>query len=118
MMLSRFDNMKSARLDVLQGTLDLLILRTLQLGAMHGWAISERIQQASQDVLRVNQGSLYPALHRLEHQGWIAAEWGMSELGRRARFYKLTARGRHQLELQSEDWDRLSAAINRVLRLA
>src|SRR6266542_4727816 len=110
-MLSRFDSMsKSARLDVLQGTLDLLILRTLQLGAMHGWAISERIQQASQDVLRVNQGSLYPALHRLEHQGWIAAEWGISELGRRARFYKLTASGRKQLGVETESWARLTAA--------
>ena len=79
-----------SKLDLLQGTLDLLILRTLQGGPQHGWAISERIQQISQDVLRVNQGSLYPALHRLEHQGWIAAEWGVSELGRRARFYSLT----------------------------
>jgi PadR family transcriptional regulator PadR len=77
------------KLDLLQGTLDLLILRTLQTGPQHGWAISERIQQISQDVLRVNQGSLYPALHRLEHQGWISAEWGISELGRRARFYRL-----------------------------
>jgi len=75
-----------SRLDLLQGTLDLLILRTLESGPRHGWAISERIEQISQDVLRVNQGSLYPALHRLEHQGWIKAEWGVSELGRRARF--------------------------------
>ena len=80
-----------ARLDLLQGTLDLLILRALRTGAMHGWAVSERIQQISQDVLQVNQGSLYPALHRLEHRGWIKAEWGISELGRRARFYSLTA---------------------------
>jgi PadR family transcriptional regulator, regulatory protein PadR len=106
------------RLDLLQGTLDLLILRTLRNDRLHGWDIAERIEQTSQNIFEVNQGSLYPALHRLEHQGWIAAEWGMSELGRRARFYKLTARGRHQLELQSEDWDRLSAAINRVLRMA
>src|SRR5947208_8359762 len=83
-----------SKLDLLQGTLDLLILRTLQPGPQHGWAISERIQQISQDVLRVNQGSLYPALHRLEHQGWIKAEWGISELDRRARFYRLTAAGR------------------------
>jgi PadR family transcriptional regulator, regulatory protein PadR len=107
-----------SRLDLLQGTLDLLILRTLQAGPMHGWAVSERIQQVSQEVLQVNQGSLYPALHRLEHQGWIKAEWGVSELGRRARFYQLTATGRKQLELESENWDKLSAAIGRVMRLA
>ena len=103
------------KLDLLQGTLDLLILRTLQTGPQHGWAISERIQQISRDVLRVNQGSLYPALHRLEHQGWIAAEWGISELGRRARFYKLTAAGRRQLGVETESWARLTAAIGRVL---
>src|SRR5256885_14513174 len=105
-----------SRLDLLQGTLDLLILRTLRLTAMHGWAISERIQQISGDVLQVNQGSLYPALHRLEHRGWINAKWGVSELGRRARFYELTAAGRKQLQVESADWDRLSAAINRVLK--
>ncbi len=109
---------KTSRLDLLQGTLDLLILRTLQAEAMHGWAISERIQQISQDVLQVNQGSLYPALHRLEHQGWIKAEWGVSELGRRARFYRLTAAGRKQLDLESETWARLTAAIGRVLEMA
>src|SRR6266404_2634795 len=108
-----------SRLDLLQGTLDLLILRTLQSGdGLHGWAISERIQQISQDVLQVNQGSLYPALHRLEHHGWIKAEWGVSELGRRARFYKLTAAGRKQLQQETDDWARLSAAIGRVLELA
>src|SRR5262252_3030100 len=106
------------RLDVLQGTLDLLILRALRGGAMHGWAISERIQTISQDVLQVNQGSLYPALHRLEHRGWVKAEWDISELGRRARFYSLTAAGRKQLETETEDWARLSAAISRVLRMA
>ena len=95
---------QQSRLDLLQGTLDLLILRTLQTGALHGWAISERIQQISRDTLQVNQGSLYPALHRLEHQGWIKAEWGVSELGRRARFYRLTASGRKQLELERENW--------------
>jgi transcriptional regulator len=106
-------------MDLLQGTLDLLILRTLQRGdALHGWAISERIQQISQDVLQVNQGSLYPALHRLEHQGWIRAEWGVSELGRRARFYRLTASGRKQLQQETENWARLTAAIGRVLELA
>src|SRR5438270_10423684 len=106
------------RLDLLQGTLDLLILRTLQTGPMHGWAISERIQQISQEVLQVNQGSLYPSLHRLEHQGWVKAEWGVSELGRRARFYKLTTSGRKQLELETSDWIRLTAAIGRVLEEA
>src|ERR1035437_2772469 len=107
-----------SRLDLLQGTLDLLILRTLQAGQMHGWAISDRIQQISEEVLQVNQGSLYPALHRLEHQGWIKAEWGISELGRRARFYRLTASGRKQLERETSAWTRLSAAIGRVLELA
>jgi|SRR5689334_541699 transcriptional regulator len=109
---------RQSRLDLLQGTLDLLILRTLQTGTMHGWAISERIQQISRDVLQVNQGSLYPALHRLEHQGWIKAESGISELGRRARFYQLTARGRNQLELETNNWLRLTAAIGRVLEEA
>src|SRR6266852_6521760 len=106
------------RLDLLRGTLDLLVLRTLQAGPMHGWAVSERIQQISQEVLKVNQGSLYPALHRLEHQGWVKAEWGVSELCRRARFYQLTVAGRKQLELESENWDKLAAAIGRVMRLA
>jgi PadR family transcriptional regulator len=104
-----------SRLDVLQGTLDLLILRALRGGAMHGWAISERIQLISQDVLQVNQGSLYPALHRLERRHWIKAEWGVSELGRRARFYSLTAAGRKQLEREAENWGKLSEAIARVL---
>ena len=106
------------RLDLLQGTLDLLILRTLQDDAKHGWDIAERIEQMSERVLEVNQGSLYPALHRLEHQGWIKAEWGVSELGRRARFYRLTPAGRKQLESESQDWEKLSNAINRVLRMA
>jgi PadR family transcriptional regulator PadR len=105
-------------MNLLQGTLDLLILRTLHAGAMHGWAISERIQQISQDVLQVNQGSLYPALHRLEQQGCIQAEWGISELGRRARFYRLTAAGRKQLEVESGDWARMSVAIGRILERA
>ncbi|HEY1341147.1 MAG TPA: PadR family transcriptional regulator [Bryobacteraceae bacterium] len=108
----------NSRLDLLQGTLDLLILRTLQTAPMHGWAISERIQQISQDVLRINQGSLYPALHRLEHQGWIKAEWGISELGRRARFYRLTAAGRKQLDLEADNWARLALAIGRILERA
>jgi PadR family transcriptional regulator PadR len=105
-------------MNLLQGTLDLLILRTLQTGPLHGWAISERIQQISEEVLQVNQGSLYPALHRLEHQGWIKAEWGVSELGRRARFYRLTASGRKQLELETADWSRLAVAIGRILNQA
>jgi PadR family transcriptional regulator, regulatory protein PadR len=109
----------SSRLELLRGTLDLLILRTLQSGqALHGWAMSERIQQISEDVLRVNQGSLYPALHRLEHQGWIKAEWGISELGRRARFYRLTAAGRKQLVVETQNWARLAGAIGRVLDMA
>ena len=104
--------------DLLQGTLDLLILRTLQAGPMHGWAISERIQQISEDVLQVNQGSLYPALHRLAHRGWIESEWAVSELGRRARFYRLTASGRRQLAHEADEWERMAAAIQRVLKLA
>jgi transcriptional regulator len=117
-LLSTSDTMADSRLDLLQGTLDLLILRTLNAGPQHGWAISERIQQISQDVLRVNQGSLYPALHRLEHQGWISAEWGVSELGRRARFYRLTATGRKQLDAETAAWSRMSGAIARVLEMA
>jgi len=110
---------KPSRLDLLQGTLDLLILRTLQSGdALHGWAVSERIRQLSDDVLQANQGSLYPALHRLEHQGWIKAEWGISELGRRARFYRLTSSGRKQLQQETENWGRLAAAIGKVLEMA
>jgi len=110
---------RASHLDLLQGTLDMLILRTLQSGdAMHGWAISERIRQISENVLQANQGSLYPALHRLEHQGWIKAEWGVSELGRRARFYRLTGAGRKQLQQESENWSRLAGAIGRVLDLA
>jgi PadR family transcriptional regulator len=104
--------------DLLPGTLDLLILRTLQNDPMHGWAISERIQQISQDVLQVNQGSLYPALHRLEHHGWIDADWRTSELGRRAKYYRLTTTGRRQLALEAEEWARMSGAINRVMKLA
>ena len=104
--------------DLLPGTLDLLILRTLQKEALHGWAISERIQEISEDVLQVNQGSLYPALHRLEHQGWIDAEWAVSELGRRAKYYQLTAAGRKQLAAETREWERMSNAIGRVMKLA
>ena len=104
--------------DLVQGTVDLLIMKTIALEPMHGWAIAQRIRQLSDEILQVQQGSLYPALQRLEKQGWITADWGASENNRRARFYRLTATGRKQLELESEDWDRLSAAIARVLRMA
>jgi PadR family transcriptional regulator len=105
----------SPKSDLLQGTLDLLILKTLVGGSMHGWGISLRIQQVSQEVLQVNQGSLYPALHRLEQQGLIAAEWGNSENNRQAKFYELTKRGRKQLADETRNWERLSAAVARVL---
>jgi transcriptional regulator len=104
--------------DLLPGTLDLLILRTLQKEALHGWAVSERIQQISRDVLQINQGSLYPALHRLEHHGWIEAEWKVSELGRRAKYYTLTTSGRRQLAAEAKEWERMAHAIGRVMRLA
>ena len=102
--------------DLVQGTLDLLILKTIAPEPMHGWAIGQRIQQVSKDVLQVQQGSLYPALHRLEQQGWIRAEWGASENKRRAKYYSLTKAGRNGLEREMENWDRLSSAISLVLR--
>jgi PadR family transcriptional regulator PadR len=102
--------------DLLQGTLDLLILQTLALEPMHGWGISQRIQQISREVLRVNQGSLYPALHRLEQQGWIAAEWDASENNRQAKFYRLTRTGRKQLLEERENWARMSDAVARILQ--
>lgn len=105
----------SDQTDVLQGTLDLLIMRIIALEPMHGWAIAQRIQQVSDELLRVQQGSLYPALHRLEHQGWIAADWGASENNRRARFYSLTKAGRRQLDVEVSKWKRLSAGVNLVL---
>ena len=101
--------------DLVQGTLDLLILRTLSPQPMHGWAIAKRIQQLSSDVLQVQQGSLYPALHRLEQQGWIEAKWAESETGRQAKFYSLTAAGRGQLEKETANWNRLSAAIDLIV---
>jgi transcriptional regulator len=110
------DDAVSDQTDVLQGTLDLLVLRTVALEPMHGWAIAQRIRQISDDLLRVQQGSLYPALHRLEHQGWITAEWGASENNRRARFYSLTRAGRRQLQSELEKWQRLSAGVNLVLQ--
>jgi PadR family transcriptional regulator PadR len=107
--------MKPLQTDLLQGTLDLLVLKTLQTGPRHGWDIAQRIQQVSQDVLRVGQGSLYPALHRLEDRGWIGAEWGASENNRRAKYYKLTAAGRRQLSEQTEGWERFVAAVAQIL---
>ena len=104
-----------SRLDVLQGTLDMLILKTLALGPMHGWGISQRIQQISDDVLRVNQGSLYPALHRLEAAGWIESEWGASENNRQAKFYKLTRAGQKQLREETLQWERMAGAVARIL---
>jgi PadR family transcriptional regulator len=101
--------------DLVQGTLDLLILKTISLQPMHGWAIAKRIQQISSEVLQVQQGSLYPALHRLEQQGWIKAKWAESETGRRAKFYSLTAAGRKQMETETANWNRLSAAIDLVV---
>jgi PadR family transcriptional regulator PadR len=101
--------------DLVQGTLDLLILKTISLEPKHGWAIAKRIQQVSNDVLQVQQGSLYPALHRLEQQGWIRAKWSESETGRQAKFYSLTGAGRAQLEREKDSWDRLSAAIDLVV---
>jgi transcriptional regulator len=104
--------------DLVQGTLDLLILKTLLPQAMHGWAIAKRIQQISGEVLQVQQGSLYPALHRLEQQGWVTAEWAASETGRQAKFYSLTAAGRGQLESETANWNRLSAAIDLIVTQA
>jgi PadR family transcriptional regulator PadR len=101
--------------DLLQGTLDLLILQTLSLEPMHGWGVAQRIQQISNDALQIGQGSLYPALYRLEYKGWIKSEWGNSENNRRAKFYRLTAAGRRQLEHELKTWDRLSCAIGLVL---
>jgi len=100
--------------DLVQGTLDLLILKTIALEPKHGWAIAKRIQQVSREVLQVQQGSLYPALHRLEQQGWIKASWGESETGRKAKFYALTRAGRTQMDRELANWERLSAAVNLV----
>jgi transcriptional regulator len=104
--------------DLVQGTLDLLILKALAVEPMHGWAIGKRIRMLSNDVLAVQQGSLYPALHRLEQQGWVSAKWGVSEQNRRAKFYALTRAGRKQLDLESALWERLAAAITLVVRTA
>jgi PadR family transcriptional regulator PadR len=103
------------RADLLQGTLDLLILKTLVLGSLHGWGISKRLRQISSDVLDVGQGSLYPALYRLEDKGWVTTKWGTSDEGRRAKFYTLTADGRRQLAVERSQWRRFSAAVDEVL---
>ena len=108
--------MAKQKTDLLQGTLDLLVLKILALGPTHGWDISQRIQQISQDVLRVNQGSLYPALHRLEAQGWIGSEWGTSDNNRQAKYYKLTVAGRRQLAAETAMWERFSGAISLILK--
>ncbi len=105
-------------LDLPQGTLDLLLLKTLALGALHGWAIAERLQQISREAVQVQQGSLYPALHRMERRGWIAAHWGTSENNRRVKLYELTRDGRRQLEAETESWRRLAAAVAHVLDMA
>ncbi|MGA2571867.1 MAG: PadR family transcriptional regulator [Terracidiphilus sp.] len=110
--------MPEPEVDLPQGTLDLLILRTLSLGAMHGWAVSERIHQQSDKVLEVKQGSLYPSLHRLERRGWIKAQWGASENNRRAKYYELTSSGRKQLEAGEGKWKRLTAAVGQILETA
>jgi PadR family transcriptional regulator, regulatory protein PadR len=110
--------MSQTTIDLPQGTLDLLILKTVALGPQHGWAISERIQQVSSDVLQVRQGSLYPALHRLERRGWIKAKWGASENNRRAKYYELTKAGRRQLESERDTWQKLTVAVGQVLDMA
>ena len=110
--------MEGQGIDLPQGTLDLLILRILSPGPQHGWAISERLMQVSSKVLQVRQGSLYPALHRLERRGWIKAEWGASENNRRAKYYELTKNGRKQLETEKSEWQKLAAAVAQVLETA
>ena len=118
MLLSDVDNTEKetvAKLDLLQGTLDLLILKTLALGPQHGWGISQRIQQISENVLRVNQGSLYPALQRLDTAGWIESEWGASENNRQAKFYQLTRTGARQLKDETQQWERMTGAVAKIL---
>ena len=110
--------MSKSNPDVLQGTLDLLVLKTLARGPMHGYGIAVHIQQVSEEVLRVEEGSLYPALHRIEQAGWISSEWGVSDNNRRAKYYRLTAAGRKQLAKEQENWDQLTRAVAKVLRFA
>jgi PadR family transcriptional regulator PadR len=112
------ETMTKERIDLLQGTLDMLILKALVVEPLHGFAISARLRQLTKDVLQVEEGSLYPALHRLEKKGWIAGRWGTSENNRKAKFYSLTRTGRKQLRIETENWERLSAAINLVLGTA
>ncbi len=109
--------MADSKSDLLQGTLDLLILKTLALGPQHGFGVSQRIQQVSKEVFQINQGSLYPALHRLEQRGWIASEWGESDNNRRAKFYSLTRTGRKQLEEEQKSWAKITAAVDRILEM-
>jgi PadR family transcriptional regulator PadR len=109
-------SMSAKKSDLLQGTLDLLILKVASMGPIHGYAISKRIRQISNDVLQIQQGSLYPALHRLENRKWLQAEWRAAESGREAKFYKLTATGRKHLEMETESWERLSGAIGLIMR--
>jgi PadR family transcriptional regulator, regulatory protein PadR len=104
-----------AKNNLLQGTLDMLVLKALSLGPMHGYGVGQRIQQTSDDVLRVEEGSLYPALYRIEQQGWIESEWGVSDNNQRAKFYKLTRKGRKQLQIEEENWSRLAGAIFKVM---
>jgi transcriptional regulator len=110
--------MANEKSDLLQGTLDMLILKVVALGPIHGYAISKRIQQISSDVLQVQQGSLYPALHRLENRGWLKAQWSESESGREVKFYRLTTAGRKQLEAEASNWERLSAAVSLIMQTA
>ena len=110
--------MGEGRLELPQGTLDLLILKALELEPMHGWGISERLQQMSRDAIQVQQGSLYPALHRLERRGWIKAKWAVSENSRRAKFYELTAKGRRQLAIETTEWNKLTSAVGQILGTA
>jgi PadR family transcriptional regulator PadR len=110
--------MTEARLDLPQGTLDLLILKAVALEAMHGWAISERLQQISDDAIQVQQGSLYPALHRLERRGWVKAKWAISEHNRRAKYYELTSKGRKRLAEETTQWRRLTDAVDHILDMA
>ena len=108
--------MKKSKADLLQGTLDMLILKALSVGEMHGYGVGQRIMQLAEDMLRVEEGSLYPALYRLEERGWISSEWGVSENNRQARFYKLTRAGRKQLQIEEENWQRFTLAINKVMQ--
>ena len=109
-------NAKASKNDLLQGTLDLLVLKTLATGPQHGWGISQRIRQVSRDVFQVNQGSLYPALHRLEEQGWVTAEWGVSDANRQARIYRLTRAGEKQLAREAANWAQMASAMTRILQ--